>query len=180
MASDDPTCDIGRDLGRSVAQLHLKLARLHETVESQANQARQSAAAREGSASRRAAGGGETDALLDLLDAVDAALARRTAEPTGLRRLLGAGRKSSEDLWLGVAVAAEEARERLRRTGIESVPEEGPFDPLVHHAIEIVPVRPGGTEGTLAATHRRGWLQRKGDGVTVLRTAQVGVHGEQQ
>ncbi len=176
MDSDDPI----RELGRSVAQLHLKIARLHETVEGQVNQARRSSAAREASTSRSAGDRGETDALLDLLDAVDAALARRAAAPTGLLRLFGRKREAAQDLWLGIAVAAEEARDRLKRSGIESVPEEGDFDPLVHHAIEVVPAGPGGAQGTLATTHRRGWLQRKGDGVTVLRTAQVGVHGEEQ
>lgn len=159
MPPDDPL----QELGRSVAQLHLKLSRLQERLDTRAAPAPSSQPT-------------ELDALFDLIDAVESALERRPRARKWFRRE-GA---PADDLWRGLAVAVAEARERLQRAGIEPTPVEGPFDPLLHRAIEVVPTRAGRGEGTLAETHRRGWLRRKGVERDVLRTAQVSVHGAER
>lgn len=167
MAADDPL----RELGRAVAQVHLKLARIEEKLDAAPSPAR--------SATHDA----DLDTLLDLVDAVESALERRPARQGARRGSRGwfrrAGSAEGDDLWRGLAVAVSEVRERLQRAGIEPAPLEGAFDPRLHRAIEIVPVRAGGIAGTLAATHRRGWLRRRGAEREVLRTAQVSVHGEE-
>ena len=157
MPSDDPL----HELGRSVAQLHIKLSRIQERLDTAP------VPAPSGSPD------GELDTLLDLVDAIESALERRVQARGWFRR----PRASADDLWCGLAVAVAQARERLQRSGIEPAPVEGPFDPALHRAIEVVPVRAGRAEGTLAATHRRGWLRRRGAEREVLRTAQVSVHG---
>ena len=157
MPSDDPL----QELGRGVSQLHLKLSRIQERLDA----LRVAAAPQDG----------ELDALLDLVDAVESALERR---PRGARGWFRRA-PSSDDLWRGLAIAAAEARERLRRSGIEPAPVEGPFDPRLHRVVEVVPVRADRAAGALAATHRRGWLRRRGAELDVLRTAQVSVHGAQ-
>ena len=162
MPSDTPSEDPLRELGRGVAQLHLKLSRIQERLDTAPAPARPDAHA------------AELDTLLDLVDAVESALERRPPARAWFRRSGAA----SDDLWRGLAVAVAEARERLQRAGIEPTPVEGSFDPALHRAIEIVPARAGSAEGTLATTHRRGWLRRRGAEHDVLRTAQVSVHGE--
>lgn len=157
--SDDPAV---QELGRGIARLHLKLSRIQERLDSASVPAPEPASAE-----------AELDALFDLVEAVEAAIHRRRPVHGWLRPLRG----KDEDLWRGLAVAAAEARERLRRAGIEPVPVEGPFDPLLHRAIEVVPVSGTRGEGTLAATHRLGWLRCRGGERVVLRTAQVSVHG---
>jgi molecular chaperone GrpE (heat shock protein) len=155
--------DTLQDLGRGIARLHMKLSRIQEQLE----------AAPAGSLP--ASSDAELDTLFDLLEAVESALERRAPE----RRWFGRFRRSrkGEDLWRGLAVAVAEARERLQRAGIEPAPVEGPFDPALHRAIEVVPASAEHAEGTLAATHRRGWLRRKGRERVVLREAHVSVHG---
>ena len=139
-----PPCS--RTSVRASPQLNLKLSRLVE-----------------GDAAPSAQPGENLDPLLDLLDALDEALARR---PRGgfLRR------RRDGDLWRGLALAAECAHERLRDQGIVPLPAEGTFDDRVHRAIERVPGPPE-RAGSLAETHRRGWVQ----GQRVLRSAQVSV-----
>jgi len=155
MRSDDPL----QELGRGVSQLHLKLSRIQERLDALRPPA--------------PAPAGELDALLDLVDAVEGALERRPASRRGWFRRS----PSADDLWRGLAIAAAQVRERLRSSGIEPAPVEGAFDPRLHHVVEVVPVQADRAAGALAATHRRGWLRRRGAEVDVLRTAQVSVHG---
>jgi molecular chaperone GrpE (heat shock protein) len=160
-----PSDDMHRELGRSMAQVHLKLSRILDRVEAIPSPAEGAPA--------------ELDALLDLIDAVDAALERRPRARNG-RGWFRRPESGSADVWRGLAVAVAQARERLLRAGIEPAPVDGPFDPTLHQAIEVVPAGPTGVEGTLAATHRRGWLKRRGSERAVLRTAHVSVHGAQR
>ena len=129
MPSNDPL----RELGRSVAQLHIKLSRIDGKL------------VQGGSAAAREA---ELELLLDLVDAVESAIERRAPARGWFRR----ARASADDLWRGLAIAVADARERLRNLGIEPAPVEGTFDSSVHHVIEVVPPRAGNEEGTLAAT----------------------------
>lgn len=156
------TDDALRELGRGVARLNLKLDRVQEQL---------------GPRSAPSTGSDtvDLDCLFDLIEAVQSALARR--EPR--RRRLFRPRASGDDLLRGLAVAIDEALERLGRAGIEPAPTEGAFDPQLHRAIEVVPASRERAEGSLAATHRRGWLRREGERRVVLRTAQVSVHGSQ-
>jgi len=153
----DPTL---HDIGRGVARLHLKLSQLQERLDSVAPAA--PATEEPG-----------LDVLLDLIDAVESALERRAGERGWFRRK----RSANDDVWRGLAIAVAEAREQLGRAGIEPAPVDGPFDPALHRAVDVVPVRAGEAEGSLAVTHRRGWLRKRGNEHVVLRTAQVSVHG---
>jgi molecular chaperone GrpE (heat shock protein) len=152
MSADDAL----RELGRGIARLHLKLAGIQERLAAAPTPPREA----------------EFDALFDLIEAVESAIERLAPRRGRFWR-----RDPDGALWRGLAVAAAEAREHLQRAGIEQAPLEGRFDPLLHRAIEVVPASPTRAEGTLAATHRRGWLRRQGSERVVLRTAQVSVHG---
>lgn len=165
MPSDDPL----QEIGRGVARIHMKLTRIQEALERPPE--------RPTDPPREDGSSGHLDALLDLVDAVESALARRAQEAGGARGWFRRGRARGDDLWRGLAVAVGEARDRLARQGIEPAPEQGAFDPSVHQAVEVVTNGAGREEGTLAATHRRGWLRREGAERVVLRTAQVSVHG---
>jgi molecular chaperone GrpE (heat shock protein) len=155
MPDNDPL----HTLGRSVAQVHIKLSRIEAKIAGGAGTPRPS--------------GSELGVLLDLLDAVESAIDRRPESRRWFRR----PRALADDLWRGLAVAAAEAREQLHRSGIEPAPVEGAFDAALHCVVDVVPTRAGNAEGTLAATHRRGWVRRNGSERVVLRTAQVSVHG---
>jgi molecular chaperone GrpE (heat shock protein) len=156
--------DLLQDLGRGIARLHLKLSRIQELLEAAP------------AAAPAASSGAELEALFDLIEAIESALARRQSERSE-RRWFRRPSKTGDDLWRGLAIAVAEARERLQRAGIEPTPVDGPFDPTLHRAIEVVPASAERAEGTLAATHRRGWLRRQGRERVVLREAHVSVHG---
>lgn len=157
MPPDDPL----QELGRGVSRLHLKLTQIQERLDAPQP------------APPVAQADGELDTLFDLIEAIESALEHRAPR----RRWFRWRDEAADDLWRGLAVAAAAARERLQRAGIEQSPVSGAFDPLLHRAVEVVPVAAGRSEGTLAATHRRGWLRRRGTERVVLRTAQVSVHG---
>ena len=161
-----PSDDTRQDLGRGIARLHLKLSRIQEQLDAAAGRCPPAPGSPD-------SGSAELDALFDLIEAVESALERRVPGRRWFRR----SRESGDDLWRGLAVAVAEARERLLRSGIEPAPVEGPFDPALHRAIEVVPASAEHAQGTLATTYRRGWLRRKGKDRVVLRTAQVSVHG---
>jgi molecular chaperone GrpE (heat shock protein) len=157
MPSIDPdSTTLLQNLGKGLTQINLRLSRLLEREAPPAG----------------AGGDDSLDPLLDLLDAVDEAIARR---PSGRSFW---GRRRDDDLWRGLVLAAECARDQLRTRGIEATPAEGPFDDRLHRAIERVPGPPE-RAGTLAHNHRRGWVRAVGDQTRVLRVAQVSVWTEQ-
>ncbi|MEW6071467.1 MAG: nucleotide exchange factor GrpE [Planctomycetota bacterium] len=120
-------------------------------------------------------------ALLDLVDALGETFARRE-ETRGRRRWLPWARRNGEgareDLWRGLALAREAALEHLAAQGIEPIPPGGPFDPALHRAVEARPAPAPALAGTVAATHRQGWVRREGSGRLVLRAAHVSVYAE--
>lgn len=162
-------------LGRGMVQVNLKLGRILDAVQSDGG-----------------SGGGEEpalEALFDLLEAVSLALEQAEGGPRPepfLRRLFGRSRATGapgdtgaagdEAVWRGLAIAREEALDRLRRRGIAAAPTEGRFDPDVHRVVERLPVPDPARHGTLARTYRRGWVQQEGGGRRVLRAAHVGVY----
>lgn len=96
--------------------------------------------------------------LLTVLDFLDMALA---TECEG---------EEARALHKGIELTRGQLWQLLEREGVSVVPEEGPFDPAVHQAVETVAAedRP---PGEIVRTLRRGY--RLGDGV--LRHAQVAV-----
>lgn len=176
--------DALQDVGRGIAQLHLRLGKLSESVE------------RIGAAPNPTSGGGPRalEALLDLVDALDEALAaaqeRRAAAPGGapkprlLARLFGAvpAAPADEDLWRGLALAAARAHEVLTAEGVAPIPTTGAFDPAVQRAVEREALPANGDDASairdadvVVRTHRRGWVLQRGGSRQVLRTALVTV-----
>ncbi len=171
-----PSDDV-RELGKSLALLHMKLGGVQATLQSLAPAS--------------APVGQELETLLDLLDAVDGALERRdaaadSAEPPpgppakrgwfGRRIAAEAPGHPAPDpdraLWQGLAVASAAAHERLGRTGVEPIPTSGPLDSRLHRVIDTLS---GGQnpEPSIHRTARRGWTRRAAGATEVLRTAHV-------
>lgn len=153
--------DALQEVGRGISRLHMKIAAIQQRLDCGVS-----------------SGGSEPtqlETLFDLIEAIDSALERRRS----VRGWFGR-RSREEDLWRGLAVAVAAARERLEREGIEAAPTDGEFDPELHRVIEVLPVSAGVERGTIAATHRRGWIRRQGGERVVLRTAQVSVRGGEQ
>ena len=156
-------------LGKGLVQINLRLTQVLEAVE-------------------RSPAGSDADsrtleALLDLVDATGAALERRTAEPgrrKGLLSWLRPEPASEADLWRGIAMAHAAVLERLQAMGIERMPGSGAYDPQLHCAVETRPATSPEQAGTLAATHRPGWIRSTGSAPEVLRPAQVSVHQERE
>jgi len=175
-----------QDLGRGIAQIHMRVGRLIELVEQRETGPAPRAAPADSGRSR--------DALLDLLDALDAALARRAiVEPAAttpavqgsfLRRLLGApaapvaAPAADEDLWRGLALASARAHEALAAEGFAPIPESGPYDATCQRVVESIPARPGEAIDVVVRTHRRGWARLRNGAREVVRVAHVSVRTE--
>ncbi len=100
--------------------------------------------------------------LLTVLDFLDMALA---TECQG---------EEARALHKGIELTRGQLWQLLEREGVSVVPEEGPFDPAVHQAVETVPAGDR-APGEIVRTLRRGY--RLGDGV--LRYAQVAVAADE-
>lgn len=159
-----------QDVGRGIAQLHMRLGKLIETVERSATTAAPAPAATGDNRWR--------DALLDLVDALDTALERRRAAAQPARSRWFWRRPSvdpSRDVWQGLALAAARAHEALAAQGITPMAEVGAFDATQQRAIDTVAALPGEEVDVIVRTHRRGWLRQRGGAREVLRTAHVTV-----
>ena len=179
-----PSTEDVRDLGKSIAQLHMKLGSVEKGLEARLEELA-GATSTSRPAPARTSGGAELDTLLDLLDALDGALARRDRSPApdpprrglfGRRPKPSAAPASEQTLWQGLDVASAAAHDRLGRVGIETVPVTGPLDARLHKVVETVEADLGGAAGgepTIEKTLRRGWIRRGGTAPEVLRTAQV-------
>ena len=188
-----------RGLGRSLAQVHLKLGGLQESVD-------RALTVWDGPTADGGPGEGVgLEVVIDLLDALDEALARRpepVAQPMEgvpsqphhrgfFGRIFGGSavpedgarcdESASEDaaLWHGLALASATAHERLGRQNVEPIATSGPLDPALHRVVDTV-ARDAGATGpgaldspTIERTLRRGWYRRGGATPKVLRVAQV-------
>lgn len=193
-----PSTDDVRELGKSIARLHMKLGAVETGLQASidrlagappptSHEARSHLPARDVPASGRSShGGDDLDTLLDLLDAVDGALQRREQAPAPdlprRRRLFGRRTEGTprtsidSTLWQGLAVASAAAHDRLARAGVEIVPVTGPLDARLHRVVETVDADPDqrpSSEPTIERTLRRGWFRRGGERPEVVRTAQV-------
>jgi len=159
-----------QDVGRGIAQLHMKLGKLLETVER--------SAAAPSAAPTPAADNRWRDALLDLVDGLDMALARHRSAVQPARSSWFRRRPRPEplaDVWQGLALAAARAHETLAAQGITPMAEVGAFDATLQRAIDTVPALPGEEADVVVCTHRRGWLRQRGGAREVLRPAHVTV-----
>ena len=102
---------------------------------------------------------GALDALLDLLQAVDDAIA--TSGELGVRT--------------GLQVARGAAWDALAQAGITPVPLEGVFDPTTQRAVAVIDA--GAAHDAVLTTHKRGWVRSGDDEITPVRTALVTVQG---
>lgn len=150
------------NIGKGIVQINLRMSRVLELLE------------------RPAADSGdpaEREALLDLLDALERALAAPRPR-TGLWSWLwGRDQGTSDALRRGIELALARAREQLRRLGIEVIDTTGSFDASLHEALERLPTPAGVAAGTIVRTHRTGFVVVGGAGRRVLRFAQVSVYG---
>jgi hypothetical protein len=173
--------DSMQDVGRGIAQLHMRLGKLIELVE------RNAAAPSAPPTAAPAADNRWRDALLDLVDALDAALERRRAVQAPAKSRWTHWRHWGHwfgtrppqdplaDVWQGVALAAARTHEMLAAQGITPMAEMGPFDAREQRAIDTVPALPGEESDVVVQTHRRGWLRQRGGAREVLRAAHVTV-----
>jgi len=159
-----------QDVGRGIAQLHMRLGKLIESVERGAAVAPVATAAPADNRWR--------DVLLDLVDALDTALERRHPAPLPGRSRWFRARPApdpSADVWQGLALAAARAHEALAAQGITPMAEDGTFDANQQRAIDTVAALPGEEADVVVHTHRRGWLRQRGGAREVLRAAHVTV-----
>ncbi len=103
--------------------------------------------------------GGALEALLDLLQAVDDAIAAST-EPS---------------VQAGLQVARGATWDALAGVGVTPVPLDGLFDPATQRAVAVTDA--GAAPDAVVSTHRRGWVRTGDDVVTPVRTALVTVQG---
>lgn len=152
-------------IGKGIVQINLRMNRVLELLERPA--------ASDGDR-------GEREVLLDLLDALDRALDRTEPRRGWWARLFA--RRQADDLGLrsGIELARSRALARLRHLGIEAIDSSGSFDAELHEAIERLPAPEGARDGTIARTHRTGFVARDGGGRRVLRTAQVSVYARER
>lgn len=156
-----------QNLGRGLVQVNLRLTRLLEVVE--------------GGSSQRSASEPHTEVLLDLLEAIDRTLeATLPTQPARwwhvfLPRDERPGQRvhklSDLEALSGLKLARADALARLRTAGIEPIPSTGPIDPRLHAIVETSACAEE-QHGTIAVTHRRGWM-RRGDPPVVVRHAHV-------
>jgi hypothetical protein len=148
--------------------------------------------------------------LFELLDAVDAVLgdasvppaqeaeARHRARNGGrggekgpekgslgsrLARWFGRRREAPAELSArlrGLALAREQAVERLARLGVDPMARSGGFDPVLHTVIDIESVPHTELHETLAHTYRCGWVHGRSSERRVLRHAQVRVYRSEE
>lgn len=157
-AAEPATDRLITNLGKGLVQVNLRLNRITELLE------RGSAPSSQASP--------HLDSLLDLLEAVDQTLAaaRAPAPSRPWWRAL-AGPAPAVDLQ-GLALAREHVLGQLEQAGIEPISTSGKVDPRQHQVIEaLIPEDPA-LAGTIARTHRQGWI-RRGDPPTLLRLSQV-------
>jgi hypothetical protein len=154
--SADPLASIGK----GIVQVNLRLNRVLELLE------RPTAAA----------GGEEREILLELLDALERALERPAPRLGWWARLVGGAAVNDAGLVRGIEVARARALARLQHLGITRIDTSGRFDAELHEALERTPVEPGVVEGTIARTHRTGFVMGAGAERRVLRSAQVSVY----
>jgi molecular chaperone GrpE (heat shock protein) len=163
-----------QDVGRGIAQLHMRLGKSIEAVERNAA----TAAAVPVAAAASTSDNRWRDALLDLVDALDTALERRSTVVRPKRSLWPWRRAfidPSADAWRGLALAAARAHEALAAQGITPMAEVGAFDATQQRAIDTVAALPDEEIDVVVHTHRRGWLRQRGGAREVLRAAHVTV-----
>ena len=168
MNAEDPL----RELGRGMTQLHVKVGRVLERLE-------RSVSAPAGADTGKDA---TLEPLLDLLEAAESTL-QAAERSTASKRRWWQRRPDpavQEEAWLGLRLALEAAKDRMRAMGIEPTPQSGALDPELHRAIAIVPNEEQSRGGCVATTHRHGWWRRNGDRREVLRTAQISVYQQPQ
>lgn len=147
-------------LGKGLVQINLRLTRITELLERGAPASNPSAP--------------HLELLLDLLDAVDRALAAGRAPvvaPPAWQRWLGVVAQPGVDL-TGLSLARDHALAQLEGAGLAQAPIAGRVDPHLHRVIEVKDCADPALDGTIAATHRQGWF-RPGDPPTPVRHAHV-------
>lgn len=152
-------------IGKGIVQVNLRLSRVLELLEHGAP----------ASTGTPAPDGETREILFELLDALEAALERPPRR--GWWSRLGGHAAAMDGLRHGLEMARGRALARLRHLGIERV-DATTFDAEVHEALERLPAPPGVPDGTIARTHRIGFVARDGAGRRVLRPAQVSVYSE--
>lgn len=164
----DSSVDLGDQLsrmGKGLVQLNLRLTQVLEAVERPPTAPESDSRV--------------LDALLELVDATGDALERRSEPRRNRRGFLAWLRPPTvpdESLWRGIAMARATALERLAAMGILPIAVTGAFDPELHCAVDTRPAPSPELAGTLAVTHRRGWVRSSGGRQETLRPAQVSVH----
>lgn len=89
-----------------------------------------------------------------------------------LRRAVESQTDDAKALGEGVRLIADGFLRQLGQMGLERIPTVGePFDPLVHEAVDLVPVDEAAKDGAVVDEARSGWKM----GERVLRAARVRV-----
>lgn len=147
-------------LGKGLVQINLRLTRITELLERGAGAPN--------------AGGPHSELLLELLDAVDRALATSRAPvvaPPAWQRWFGFVPQPTVDL-SGLSLAREHTVAQLAASGLALAPVVGRVDPHIHRVIEVRDTIDVALDGAIAVTHRQGWY-RPGDPPTPVRHAHV-------
>lgn len=147
-------------IGKGIAQVNLRLNRVLELLERP---------------TPAMAGPEEREILFELIDALERALERPPNRGWWVR-LLGGRPTADAGLQRGIEVARARALARMQHLGIELIDTTGSFDAELHEAIERLAPAPGIPDGTIARTHRSGFVARDGATRRVLRSAQVSVY----
>lgn len=89
-----------------------------------------------------------------------------------LRRAVESQTEDAKALGEGVRLIADGFHRKLKQMGLEKIETVGkPFDPLVHEAVDLVPVEEASRDGLVVEEARAGWRL----GERVLRAARVRV-----
>jgi molecular chaperone GrpE (heat shock protein) len=154
--SADPLASIGK----GIVQVNLRLNRVLELLERPSVPASSE----------------EREILFELLDALERALERPAPRAGWWSRFVGRVPATDAGLGRGIEVAHARALARLQHLGITRIDTSGSFDAELHEALERMPAAPGVVDGTIARTHRTGFVMGEGAERRVLRSAQVSVY----